>query len=92
MVTYLGESDNFPVGKNTCSKSTTRTEEQYLQCCFCNFIVDMKQVCHRDVVSENLWFHLKLFLNPLRPNSGQIKKNNLNFLFSHFFVLPQNVL
>ena len=33
-----------------------------------------------------------IFLNPLRPNPGRREKNQLKFLFSHVFVVPQKVL
>ena len=33
-----------------------------------------------------------LRINSSRPDPGQREKINLNFLFSHFFVVPQKVL
>ena len=39
------------------------------------------------VLSPNI-----IAFNPYRPDSGQIEKINLKFLFSHFFVVPQKVL
>ena len=30
-------------------------------------------------------------LNPSRPGPGQREKLSLKFLFSHFFVVPQNI-
>ena len=32
------------------------------------------------------------FLSPSRPDLGRREKINVNFLFSHFFLVPQKVL
>ena len=46
-----------------------------------------KMVKFHDLIS-NFWFGF----NSSRPNPGGREKNYVKFLFSHFFVVPQNVL